>query len=186
MQSRFKWDAGCRYNADMAPIPFNLRRWIDENRAALKPPVGNKLLYQNSELIVMAVGGPNSRKDFHHDPGEEWFHQVEGDMVLKIVEDGRIVDVPIREGEVLLLPAEVPHSPRRPANTVGIVVERRRAAAELDGFSWYCERCGHRLYMERVPVANIETELPAVFARFFDSIEHRTCADCGTVMAAPT
>src|SRR3984957_13420870 len=106
--------------------PFNLRSWVDQNRDLLKPPVGNKLLFHDSEFIVMAVGGPNSRKDFHHDPGEELFFQLEGDMALRIVQDGRMTDVPIREGELFLLPPEVPHSPRRPAGTVGIVVERRR------------------------------------------------------------
>ena len=165
--------------------PFNLRLWIDQNRHLLKPPVGNKLLFKDSQFIVMAVGGPNSRKDFHHDPGEEFFYQLEGDMVLRLVRDGRLTDIPIREGEVFLLPAEVPHSPQRPAGSVGIVVERRRGPAELDGFSWYCDHCGARLYMERVPVGNIETELPAIFARFYDSLEHRTCTACGTVMAAP-
>ncbi len=166
--------------------PFNLRLWVDQNRHLLKPPVGNKLLFQHSEFIVMAVGGPNSRKDFHHDPGEELFFQLEGNIVLKIVEDGRISDVPIREGEVFLLPPEVPHSPQRPANTVGIVVERRRGPDELDGFSWYCEKCGQRLYLERVAVRNIETELPAIFERFYASVQHRRCGACGTVMAAPT
>lgn len=165
--------------------PFNLRLWIDQNRHLLKPPVGNKLLFHDSAFIVMAVGGPNSRKDFHHDPGEELFFQLEGDIVLQIVQDGRVTDVPIREGELFLLPPEVPHSPRRPAGTVGIVVERRRGPDELDGFSWYCEQCGNRLYMERVPVLNIDTELPAIFARFFSSLQHRTCKACGTVMAAP-
>jgi 3-hydroxyanthranilate 3,4-dioxygenase len=166
--------------------PFNLRLWIDQNRHLLKPPVGNKLLFHDSAFIVMAVGGPNSRKDFHHDPGEELFFQLEGDIVLRIVQDGRMTDVPIREGELFLLPPEVPHSPRRPAGTVGIVVERRRGPDELDGFSWYCEQCGNRLYMERVPVLNIDTELPGIFARFFSSAQHRTCSVCGTVMAAPT
>lgn len=165
--------------------PFNLRHWIDEHRRVLKPPVGNKLLYQDSELIVMAIGGPNSRKDFHHDPGEEFFYQLEGDIVLKIAEQGRIVDLPIREGDVFLLPAEVAHSPRRPSGTVGIVVERRRGPEELDGFSWYCENCGHCLYLERVAVANIETELPAIFTRFYSSIERRTCGACGTLMQPP-
>lgn len=165
--------------------PFNLRLWIDENRHLLKPPVGNKLLFQDSQIIVMAVGGPNSRKDFHHDPGEEFFHQLEGTLVLRVVQDGRPTDISIREGEVFLLPAEVPHSPQRPAGSVGIVVERRRGPAELDGFSWYCDDCGTRLYMERVPVGNIETELPAIFARFYGSLEHRTCGACGAVMAAP-
>jgi len=165
--------------------PFNLRQWIDLNRHALKPPVGNKLLFQDSEFIVMVVGGPNSRKDFHHDPGEELFFQVEGSIVLKVVEDGGIVDVPIREGEAFLLPAEVPHSPQRPADTIGIVIERRRGENELDGFSWYCEQCGQQLHMERVAVRNIETELPAIFDRFYSSLQRRTCSACGSVMAAP-
>jgi 3-hydroxyanthranilate 3,4-dioxygenase len=165
--------------------PFNLRRWIDENRGLLKPPVGNKLLFEDGTFIVMAVGGPNSRKDFHHDPSDELFYQVEGDMVLKTVQDGRLTDVPIGEGEMYLLPAEVPHSPRRPAGSVGIVVERRRAPQELDGFSWYCENCGNRLFMERVAVNNIETQLPQIFSRFYSSLQHRTCSVCGTVMQAP-
>jgi 3-hydroxyanthranilate 3,4-dioxygenase len=165
--------------------PFNLLQWIDRHRELLKPPVGNKLLYQDSELIVMAVGGPNSRKDFHHDPGEEFFLQLEGDIVLKTVQSGKIVDIPIRQGEVFLLPSELPHSPRRGPNTIGIVVERRRAPDELDGFSWYCENCGHCLYLERVPVANIETQLPGIFARFYGNPELCTCKVCGTVMQAP-
>ncbi|MEA3151189.1 MAG: 3-hydroxyanthranilate 3,4-dioxygenase [Gammaproteobacteria bacterium] len=165
--------------------PFNLRLWVDQNRNLLKPPVGNKLLFQDSEFIIMAVGGPNSRKDFHHDPGEEFFFQLEGSMVLRIAEGGRLTDIPIHEGEVFLLPREVPHSPQRPAGSVGIVVERRRRPEELDGFSWYCEHCGNRLHLERVPVSNIESQLPAIFSRFYSSLEHRTCGVCGTVMAAP-
>ena len=165
--------------------PFNLRRWIDQNRELLKPPVGNKLLYQDSGFIVMAVGGPNARKDFHHDPGEEFFYQLEGDIVLKTVQNGSVTDVPIREGEVFLLPPEVPHSPQRPAGSIGIVVERRRLPNELDGFSWYCENCGHRLYLERVAVRDIETQLPEIFSRFYSSLQHRTCGACGTVMQAP-
>ena len=168
----------------LAP-PFDLRRWIEQNRAQLVPPVGNKLLFQDSAFIVMAVGGPNARADFHHDPSEEFFFQVEGDIVLKTVQHGRVVDVPIRQGEVFLLPAEIPHSPQRPAGTVGIVVERRRNPDELDGFSWYCERCGHCLYLERVAVRNIESQLPEIFARFYSSLAHRTCSACGTVMQAP-
>jgi 3-hydroxyanthranilate 3,4-dioxygenase len=166
-------------------LPFNLLQWIEQNRGLLKPPVGNKLLFEDSGFIVMAVGGPNSRKDFHHDPSEELFLQIEGTMVLKTVQDGKVIDVPIRAGEIFLLPRETPHSPQRPAGTVGIVVERRRSAEELDGFSWYCENCGHRLYLERVAVGNIETQLPGIFARFYSSLAHRTCSVCGTVMQAP-
>jgi len=165
--------------------PFNLRVWIDQNRGQLKPPVGNKLLFEDSEFIIMAVGGPNSRKDFHHDPGAEFFFQLEGDMVLRTIQSGRLTDVPIREGEVFLLPPEVPHSPQRPAGSVGIVVERRRGPGELDGFSWYCENCGNCLYLERVAVHDIVTQLPGIFSRFYSSIEKRTCASCGTVLQAP-
>jgi 3-hydroxyanthranilate 3,4-dioxygenase len=189
--NRSRWPAAWakyaqRYNDPMsATPPFNLRRWIEENRGLLKPPVGNKLLFADGTFIVMAVGGPNSRKDFHHDPSDELFFQVEGDIVLKTVQDGRLTDVPIREGEMYLLPAEVPHSPQRPAGSVGIVVERRRGPQELDGFSWYCENCGNLLFMERVPVSNIETQLPQIFSRFYSSLQNRTCSVCGTVMQAP-
>ena len=166
-------------------MPFNLQQWIDQNRDLLKPPVGNKLLFEDSNFIIMAVGGPNSRKDFHHDPSEEFFYQVRGNMLLKTLQDGRPTDVPIGEGEVYLLPAEVPHSPQRPAGSVGIVVERRRSPEELDGFSWYCENCGNRLYLTRVAVRNIESQLPEIFAGFFSSLQHRTCSVCGTVMQVP-
>jgi 3-hydroxyanthranilate 3,4-dioxygenase len=165
--------------------PFNLRQWVDRHRDALRPPVGNKLLFQDSSFIVMAVGGPNARKDFHHDPDEELFLQLQGDIVLKTVQEGRVVDIPIHEGDIFLLPPEVPHSPQRPADTVGLVVERRRSPGELDGFSWYCERCGHRLHLERVPVSNIETQLPAIFSRFYANLALRTCSVCGAVLTPP-
>jgi 3-hydroxyanthranilate 3,4-dioxygenase len=162
--------------------PINFRRWIDENRHLLKPPVGNKLVYQDTEFIIMVVGGPNSRKDYHVDPAEEFFYQLEGDIVLKTVQDGRHVDVPIREGEILLLPPNVPHSPRRPANTVGLVVERQRREGEKDGFQWYCENCGNKLHEEFLQLTNIETQLAPLFEKFFASRELRTCSRCGTVL----
>lgn len=161
--------------------PLNLQRWIDEHRHLLKPPVGNKLIYQDSEFIVMAVGGPNSRRDFHIDPAEEFFHQLEGDMVLRVVEAGTIRELPIRAGEILLLPPGVPHSPQRPAHSVGLVIERQRRPGELDGLQWYCERCQALLYQEHLALTDIETQFPPVFARFFASLEHRTCKQCGTV-----
>ena len=165
---------------------FNFRDWIDENRHLLKPPVGNKQVFRDSEFIIMVVGGPNTRKDFHVDPGEEFFYQLEGDMLLKTVQDGKIVDVPIREGDILLLPPNVPHSPRRSANTVGLVIERERRPGEQDGFQWYCERCDHLLYEEFEHISDIEKQLPPIFERFFDSTANRTCKNCGTVMERPT
>ena len=120
---------------------FNFKRWIDEHRHLLKPPVGNKQVFTDSEFIIMVVGGPNSRKDFHVDPGEEFFYQLEGGITLATMQDGKRVDIAIGEGEIFLLPPNLPHSPRRPANTVGLVIERTRRAGERDGFQWYCENC---------------------------------------------
>src|SRR5205823_15112392 len=111
--------------------PFNLQQWINDNRALLKPPVGNKMIY-NGGFMVMVVGGPNQRSDYHVNPGEELFYQVEGDIVLRVIDEGRPRDIPIRQGELFLLPAGVPHSPQRPANTVGLVIEQRRPAAAND------------------------------------------------------
>jgi len=164
---------------------FNFRKWIDDHRDQLKPPVGNKLVFTNSEFIIMVVGGPNSRTDYHVDPGEEFFYQLEGDMTLKTIQGGQPVDVPIREGDIFLLPADMPHSPRRPANTIGLVVERVRKPNEIEGFVWYCERCNHKLYEEFLHVSNIETQLKPVFDRFYGNVQHRTCKQCGTILAKP-
>jgi 3-hydroxyanthranilate 3,4-dioxygenase len=142
-------------------------------------------VFQDSEFIIMVVGGPNSRRDFHVDPGEEFFYQLEGGITLATVQDGKRVDIPIGEGEIFLLPPGMPHSPRRPANTIGLVIERMRRPDELDGFQWYCENCGAKLYEEFVAISNIETQLPPIFERFFASREHRTCRQCGTVMDRP-
>lgn len=163
-------------------MPFNLRQWIAENRDALEPPVCNKQVFVGSEFIVMIVGGPNSRKDYHYDVGPELFHQIEGDMLLKTMQNGRAVDVPIREGDIFLLPPGVPHSPQRYAGTVGLVVERQRKSEELDGFMWFCEQCGNKLHEEFLPVSNIVTDLPPVFDRFWSNREARTCSDCGAVL----
>jgi len=164
---------------------LNLRQWIDDHRHLLKPPVGNKVIYTDSEFIIMVVGGPNSRRDFHVDPAEEFFYQLEGDMVLRVVEDGRLRDLPIRAGEILLLPPNVPHSPRRPADTVGLVIERKRRPGEVDGLQWYCDSCGALLHEEYFPLTDIETELQPAFARFYGNESLRTCRRCGTVMAPP-
>ncbi|MFI4866397.1 MAG: 3-hydroxyanthranilate 3,4-dioxygenase [Steroidobacterales bacterium] len=168
-----------------ALIPININQWIETNRHLLRPPVGNKVVYQDGEFIIMVVGGPNARKDFHVDPAEEFFYQLEGEMVLRVVEHARIVDLPLRAGDILLLPAHVPHSPRRFADSVGLVIERRRRAGELDGLQWYCERCQHLLYQEFFPLTDIETQFPPVFNRFFGSLSLRTCKHCHAVMEPP-
>lgn len=165
--------------------PINFKNWIDENRHLLKPPVGNQVVYKDTEFMIMVVGGPNSRKDFHYNEGEEFYYQLEGDIILRIMEDGKEKEIPIKEGEIFLLPPKVPHSPRRPANTVGLVIERRRLEGEKDGLQWYCERCGEKLYDEYFALTNIVTQLPPVFDRFYGDEAKRTCKACHLVMEPP-
>lgn len=163
-------------------MPLNLQAWIEANRGALRPPVCNKQMFLGSEFIVQVVGGPNSRDDYHHDEGPELFHQIEGEMLLRTIQDGKRVDIPIRAGEIFLLPPRVPHSPQRFANTVGLVVERQRRPEELDGFMWYCPNCDHKLHEEFLHVADIVKDLPPVFERFYADVDARTCKNCGTVL----
>ncbi len=166
--------------------PFNLNKWIEENRHMLKPPVGNQTMYQNTgDFIVMVVGGPNSRKDFHYNESEELFYQLEGDITVRIHEDGKIRDIPIRQGEIFLLPAKVPHSPQRGANTVGLVIEKVRKGNETDGFLWFCENCEGKLYEEYFHLTDIVAQLPPLMERFYSDQDKRTCKNCGQVMAPP-
>lgn len=170
----------------MGPLQsLNLQRWIDEHRHLLKPPVGNKLVFLDTEFIIMVVGGPNARADFHVDPAEEFFYQLEGDMHLEVIEAGERRRVPIRAGEILLLPPKLPHSPQRPAGSVGLVIERRRRPGELDGLQWYCDKCSQLLYEEFFPLTDIETQFPPVFQRFWGSLSLRTCKRCHAVLEPP-
>lgn len=133
-------------------------------------------------MVVMVVGGPNQRVDFHDDPVEEFFYQLEGDMLLKVAEGGRIYDVPIREGEVFLLPPRLRHSPQRPvAGSIGLVVESPRPAETLDGFEWFCFDCGNRVHRVEVAVSNIVTDLPPLFDAFYNDEEARRCKECGSL-----
>ncbi len=158
---------------------LNLMQWLDENKDVLKPPVRNKEIYPGGDFIVMAVGGPNSRIDYHYNETPEFFYQIKGDMCLKIVEDGEFKDVHIREGEIFLLPAKVPHSPQRPADSIGLVIEQKRGAEHTDGFLWFCDNCGNKLHEEYLPLENIVTQLPEVFRRFNGNTDLHTCKNCG-------
>ena len=165
--------------------PINLKRWVDEHRDLLKPPVGNKMIWQDAEFLVMAVGGPNARKDFHVEEGEEFFYQVEGDITVRVVENGKVKDIPIREGEMFLLPAGVPHSPQRPANTVGLVIERRRGGDEQDHLRWFCEQCGEMLHDSNFQLVDLGKQLKPLMEDFWADEQKRTCQKCGTVMQPP-
>jgi 3-hydroxyanthranilate 3,4-dioxygenase len=164
-------------------LPRNLNDWIARNRQSLRPPVGNQQVWPDADLIVTLVGGPNERTDFHDDPLEEFFYQLRGDAWLLIADDKRFERVPLREGDVFLLPPHVRHSPQRPdPESIGLVVERKRPPGLIDAFEWYCARCGSLIHRSECQLQSIVTDLPKIFSAFYASdAQARTCATCGAV-----
>ena len=166
---------------------LNLKRWIDDHRSLLKPPVGAEMIWKDSQFMVMIIGGPNARRDFHIDPRDELFYQLEGDMVLEYFDrTGKRHAEAIREGEILLLPANTPHSPQRAANTVGLVVEPVRGPDEPEGYAWYCERCDAKLYEMTRGESDVLLDLQKVSVKFNASEALRTCKPCGYVQPVAT
>jgi 3-hydroxyanthranilate 3,4-dioxygenase len=166
--------------------PFNLQQWIDENRHLLKPPVANKNLYpEGTDYIVMIVAGPNARKDYHYNETEELFYQLEGEIIVRIQEEGKAVDIPLKAGDMFLLPPRIPHSPMRSANSIGLVIERVRLGKGMnDGLLWFCEQCNHKLHETYFPLENIEKDFLPRFREFYGSDDYRTCKNCGHKMEA--
>ena len=164
---------------------LNFQKWIDEHRSLLKPPVGNKQVFEEDDFIVMVVGGPNERTDYHIDEGPEFFHQLEGEMVLRVQDDGARRDIPIRAGELFYLPPRVPHSPQRMPDSIGLVIERKRLPHEKDGLLWFCGNCNNKLYEEFFVLDSIEKDFPPVFERYYRSADARTCKRCGLVDTPP-
>ena len=163
--------------------PFNLHKWIEENKELLKPPVGNKNLYTEAgDFIVMVVGGPNARKDYHYNETEELFYQIKGNIIVKIQFEGKAIEIPINEGEMFLLPAKIPHSPIRSEGSVGLVIERKRSEKDKDGLMWFSETANHLLYEEYFHLTNIEKDFLPVFKRFYSNEKLRTCPITGEVM----
>ena len=166
---------------------FNFQNWIDEHRHLLKPPVGNQQIWKDTDMMVTVVGGPNQRTDFHDDPVEEFFYQLEGDMVLKVYEGGEFYDVPIREGEIFFLPPHVRHSPQRPMeHSIGLVIEPARPPGAKDAFEWYCFECNSLVHRTEVLLKSIVDDLPPVYSDFYASDEKRTCPNCGALHPGKT
>lgn len=161
---------------------FNFQKWIDDNRHLLKPPVGNQQIWKDADLMVTVVGGPNKRTDYHDDPVEEFFYQIKGDMVLKVFDGKEFYDVPIREGEIFLLPAHMRHSPQRPQEgSLGLVIEPARPEGALDAIEWYCFECQALVHRSELDLESIVDDLPPVYEAFYASEENRTCPNCQAV-----
>lgn len=168
----------------MIQAPFNLNKWIDENRHLLKPPVGNKNMYPlGSDFIVMVVAGPNARKDYHFNETEELFYQLEGNITVKTQQDGKCVEVHLGAGDMFLLPARTPHNPSRSAGSIGLVIERVRKGTDMkDGLLWFCDKCNHPLHSVFFTQDNIETDFQSRFKEFYGNEDLRTCKNCGEIM----
>ncbi|KDN51967.1 3-hydroxyanthranilic acid dioxygenase [Tilletiaria anomala UBC 951] len=168
----------------MVAPPINFPRWIKENRHKLQPPVGNFCLFQSDDYTVMVVGGPNARSDYHYQPTEEFFYQVEGGMLLKIVEDGKFKDIRIEEGEMFMLPAYTPHSPVRFENTVGLVIERTRPENCPDEMRWYCPNITAHpeptiIKRSRFQCTDLGSQLKPVIDEWIKDVPGRKCKACG-------
>ena len=158
--------------------PFNLLKWIEDRRPQMKPSAA---IWQDGDLILQVIAGPSSRSDYHVDDYEEIFHQLKGEMTIRVIEDGARRDILLREGDIFLLPALVPHSPQRPAGSIGLVYEHPRAEGVMDAFEWFCDACDTKIFRREVPLKNIVDDLPVVFAEFNGDPKLRTCPSCGKV-----
>jgi len=164
---------------------FNFQKWIDEHEDLLQPPVNNKLVWEDSDMMVTVIGGPNERYDYHDDPVEEFFYQMKGNCFVRIMTEEGPEDVHIKEGEVFLMPAHVRHSPQRPeAGSICLVIEPKRQIGELDAFEWYCQSCNHLVHRAEMQLVNITTDLPIVFKAFRENKNLRSCSNCGAIHPA--
>jgi 3-hydroxyanthranilate 3,4-dioxygenase len=168
--------------------PLNFDKWLKENRDKLKPPVGNKNLYPlGDDFIVMVVAGPNARKDYHYNETEEWFYQLEGNITVKVQDEGQAKEIDLGPGDMFLLPAKMPHSPGRHENSIGLVIERvRKGTNYKDGLMWFCDKCNNKLHETYFPLTNIEKDFLPRFKEFYGSQELRTCNSCGHEMETDT
>ena len=164
----------------LAP-PINLQGWIDKNRDKLKPPVGTFALYDQGGFLVMVIGGPNSRTDYHVNPSEELFFQVQGDIVVKVIDNGEFRDLPIKEGEMFLLPARVPHSPQRGPNTIGVVVEFPKLRDEEHYLRWFCKGCKSLVHQEMFQPQDLGKQIKEMLTRWSGDENMRKCKGCGVV-----
>lgn len=165
--------------------PINLKEWVREHRSELKPPVGNKYLYDGTDFFVMVIAGPNARNDFHISASEEYFYQVEGEITVRIREDGKITDYKLREGETFFIPPNVPHCPVRPPNTLGVVVERVRPAGETEHVVFYCAKCGELVEDVEFDCKDIVEHFRDTMEAFWQDDQRRRCKSCGTKVEKP-
>jgi 3-hydroxyanthranilate 3,4-dioxygenase len=165
--------------ANKRPASFNLLSWISENPHELKPPIGANTVFREDDFMVTVVGGPNARTDYHVNPTEEFFFQLEGTVTIRIQHEGKPHDVLLPAGHIYLLAANIPHAPIRGPNTVGLIVERIRKNGMKDTHRWYCESCNNILFEKTVQIDVIERDMPPVFEAYYGNPANQVCKKCG-------
>ncbi|XP_060079501.1 3-hydroxyanthranilate 3,4-dioxygenase-like [Ylistrum balloti] len=172
-----------------APVHYNTDKWIEENQKFFLPPVCNKMMHNEGQMKLFYVGGPNQRKDYHIEEGEELFYMIKGDMCLKVVEHNKHRDIHIKEGQIFLLPSRVAHSPQRQSDTIGMVIERERDQKEMDGLRYYIEKDGastlESLYEEWFHCEDLGVQLAPIIKKYFASEEFKTGRPTGTIPDPP-
>jgi 3-hydroxyanthranilate 3,4-dioxygenase len=162
--------------------PLNLLDWAQRNQSLLKPPVCNAAVWPDGDYIINMVGGPNTRTDFHDNPTEEIFYQIQGNAYLEIWDRGRFDRIDLREGDAFLLPAHVIHSPQRPEPGLCLLVEKPRPAGEHDSLQWYCPVCATEVWRFSKQLESLVDDLPKAYQLFYArSEDERRCRQCGTV-----
>ena len=159
---------------------FNLQQWIDENR-------GNwgqrRVIWEDSDFIAFVTRGPNRRKDYHINPGDEIFYQLEGELNLHYLgADQKHELAVLKAGDLFLLPAKVPHSPRRADGSWTFVVERTRSPHERDRFIWVCEKCGNKLHETEVRFNDPSDAVAKANAAMKSDPSLATCSRCNEVL----
>jgi 3-hydroxyanthranilate 3,4-dioxygenase len=164
-------------------VPYDVKRWVEDNKHLYTPPYKtNRVVIHQKEFIVMIVHGPNTRLDFHIEPADEFFYQIHGDIELHLKpQDGRREVIKLREGEMFLCPGDLAHSPRRPENTWGLVIERKRRTDENEMFVWFCEKCDEQVLSRTVVQGDIGRQVSEVYEAFNVNPTTRTCKSCGYV-----
>ncbi|KAJ1918146.1 3-hydroxyanthranilic acid dioxygenase [Mycoemilia scoparia] len=169
-----------------APIPFDFHGWLKEHGHTLKPPVGNAIVAEGDDYLVMVVGGPNARSDFHLNDTEEWFYQIKGDIIVKIVDPdtNQFQEIPVKEGHMLIVPRNVPHCPIRFADTIGLVMERKRLPHQIDKMRWYCEQCNKVIYEKAFHCKDLVGDLVDIIKNYQRDEDLRKCDSCGNINPA--